>query len=99
MNGSTAPAVPACIAPPLAAAMISSWASTTLPEPGGAPGSIGMIVGMRVFPCSGRGLRRKSGMNNGTLACQRGRLHDLIIPFHGNRLARLVHQNFQEGEK
>src|SRR4051812_1816731 len=41
----------------------------------------------------------KAWMNHRAVARERGRLDDLIIPFHGQRLVLLVHQDFEKGEK
>src|SRR5215471_15484122 len=127
-NGSTAPPVAACMAPPEAAAMMSSWASvrsgaTGLPAafiaasaPVGMKVSIAFSLNSPGAPPSrpGQGptsahlfgdarsrgtLGRKAWMNDGAVAGERGRLHDLVVPLDRERFRVLVHQNFEEGEK
>src|SRR5262249_60944813 len=44
-------------------------------------------------------LGRKAWMNDGAVARERRRLHDLVVPLDRERLRVLVHQNFEEGEK
>src|SRR5260370_31771793 len=44
-------------------------------------------------------LGREAWMNDGAVARERGRFHDLVVPLDRKRLRVLVHQDFQEGEK
>src|SRR5437773_6821849 len=95
MKGSTVPPLTACIAPPLAAAMMSSWASTTLgaacgPASGSAEPTAAVASGaslpaaievnMRGLRRSRRGLGGKTRMDDRAVTGERGRLDDLVIP-------------------
>src|SRR5215475_11848147 len=105
MKGSTVPPLAACIAPPEAAAMMSSWASVmSLAGPARPTG--GMIVSMSVSSeraaqprASRRAFRREARMNHGAVAGERRRLHDLVVPLDRQRLLFLVHQDLEKGEQ
>src|SRR5215468_2580834 len=100
-NGSTAPSVTACSAPPLAVAMMSSCARATSPVAGAAAGMpMGRIklIRIKLMRSPSRcALGGKARMNHGAIAGERGGLDDLVVPFDGERLLLLIHQDFEEG--
>src|SRR5215471_6571546 len=113
------------MAPPEAAAMMSSWASVRSWAAGlpaafiAASAPVGMKVsiafslsspdarpGQRptsthlVGDARSRGtLGREAWMNDGAVARERGRFHDLVVPLDRERFRVLIHQDFEEGEK
>src|SRR5207244_4434989 len=48
---------------------------------------------------SRRALGREARMDHRTVAGERRRLDDLVVPFDRQRLRLLVHQDFEEGEE
>src|ERR1700730_663606 len=100
-KGSTAPPLTACMVPPLAAAMMSSWVRTTSAPP--APLDLARLAraadGMSMASSSGSGLCRKTWMNYRAVARERGCFDDFVVPIHGQGLLLFVDQNFQEGKK
>src|SRR6516165_2874564 len=100
-KGSTVPPLTACIVPPLAAAIMSSWARTTSVPPTSPDGArlARAADGMSMSSPSGSGLCCKTWMNHRAVARECSCFDDFIFPIHGQCLLLFVDQYFEEGEK